>query len=53
MMKTVKGLKMSFDSTPFGAITRVKQDMIREVVQQPASQIILRVEWIKALCKIK
>ena len=32
MMKMVKGLKMSLDSAPFGVITRVKRDTIREVV---------------------
>jgi len=44
MMKTVKGLKISLDSAFLGAITRMKRDTIRKVVQQPASWTSLRVE---------
>jgi len=42
--KTVKGLKISLDSTPLKAITRVKGDTIRKVAQQPISWVSLKVE---------
>ena len=53
MLKIVKGLKMNLDSAFLRAITRVKRDTIREVIQQPISWTSLRVEWIKVFCKIK
>jgi len=53
MIKIVKGLKISLDKAPLRVITRVKGDMVKEVVQQPAFWASLRIKWIKPSCKIE
>jgi len=44
MTKTVKGVELKFASAPIGAVTGMERDMVRKVVQQPASWAYLRVE---------
>jgi len=44
MTKLVKGAKLEFASAPIGAVTGIERDMVRKVVQQPASWVYLRVE---------
>jgi len=44
MTKSVKGIELEFASVPIGAVTGVVRDMVRKVVQQPASWAYLRVE---------
>jgi len=44
MTKSVKGVELEFASVPIGAVTGMKRDMVRKVVQQPASWAYLRVE---------
>ena len=43
MTKSVKGIKLEFTSAPIGAVTGMERDMVRKVVQQPASWTYLRV----------
>jgi len=40
----VKGVKLDFASAPIGAVTGIKRNMIRKVVQQPTSWAYLRVK---------
>ena len=44
MTKSVKSVELEFVSAPIGAVTGMEKDMVREVVQQPASWAYLRVE---------
>ena len=44
MTKSVKGIKLEFASASIGAVTGIERDMVRKVVQQPASWAYLRVE---------
>ena len=44
MTKSVKGVELEFASAPIEAVTGVKRDMVRKVVQQPTSWAYLRVE---------
>jgi len=44
MTKLVKGVKLEFASAPIGAVTGMKRDMVRKVVQQPTSWACLRME---------
>jgi len=44
MTKTVKGVELEFMSASIEAVTRMKRDMIRKVVQQPTSWVYLRVK---------
>jgi len=44
MTKSVKGIKPEFANVPIGAVTGMERDMVRKVVQQPASWAYLRVE---------
>jgi len=44
MIKTVKSVELEFVSAPIGAIIGMKRDIIRKVIQQPASWAYLRVE---------
>ena len=53
MTKSVKGVELEFVSAPIGAVTGMERNMVRKVVQQPTSWAYLRVEWIKAFCKVK
>jgi len=44
MTKMVKSIELEFASTPIGAVTEMERDIIRKVVQQPASWAYLRVK---------
>jgi len=44
MTKMVKSIELEFASVPIGAVTGMERDMIRKVVQQPASWTYLRVK---------
>jgi len=41
MTKLVKGVELEFASVPIGAVTGMERDMVRKVVQQPASRQLL------------
>jgi len=53
MTKSVKSVKLKLASVPIRVVTGMERDMVRKVIQQPTSWACLRMECIKAFCKIK